>query len=94
MTEPSKVRRGGWHRNDLGGFTYSVWAPNTNPLVRTMGAYKSRADVFKPKKGSRWVVRVLRDPKGWSGEFTQFSTETLREAMRLAKFMVGMQDGH
>jgi hypothetical protein len=56
------------------------------------GNYNACADVYKAKQGNRWVARWLAK-EGTGVNWRQGSTLTLREAMRLAQFMVGMQDG-
>ena len=54
----------------------------------------SIADVFKAKRGERWVVRVVvRNSLTRSLEWEQYTAFTLREAMRLAKFIVGVKHG-
>ena len=78
----SKLR---WQRNDMGGVT----------LQKNGKLYWfSIADVFKAKRGERWVVRVVvRNSLTRSLEWEQYTAFTLREAMRLAKFIVGVKDG-
>lgn len=94
MTKPYK-----WQRNTHGGFTLMQWNPpktyrRANGTKWTApGNYNQCADVYKAKKGDRWVARWLLW-KNHSAAWRQGSTLTMREAMRLAKFMVGMQDGH
>ena len=93
MNKPYK-----WRRNDIGGFTLTRWQPPRTHLrfdgtQWTMpGNYNACADVYKTKKGDRWVARWLAK-EGTGVNWRQGSTLTLREAMRLAQFMVRMQDG-
>lgn len=98
MTEPSKVRPYKWQRNTHGGLTLTKWRPpktyrRADGSEWTVpGNYNQCADVFRAKKGDRWVARWIT----WNGSnhnWKQGSTLTMREAMRLAQFMVGMQDG-
>lgn len=85
-----------WQRNDKGGLTLQQWFPKrTHTYAQTAIPYTtgnywdSCADVFKAKQGNRYVVRVLRHRRLSSG-FDQYTAHTLREAMRLAKFLVGV----
>lgn len=85
-----------WQRNDQGGLTLQQWVPKKTTTYRgTTFTYTSPefwnswADVFKAKQGNRYVVRVLRHKRLSSG-FDQYTAHTLREAMRLAKFLVGV----
>ena len=91
----SKLR---WQKNSAGGVTLQRWIPKrTTTYTSTSYEYtspafwKSIADVFKAKRGERYVVRIMQ-PTG-SG-FDQYQAFTLREAMRLAKFIVGVRDGN
>ena len=93
----SKLR---WRRNDEGGLTLEGWRdPFERPLRngsvwRIQGRWSPIADVFKAKRGERYVVRVLTDRlKDWHPVYDQYTAFTLREAMRLAKFIVGVRDG-
>lgn len=87
-----------WQRNNRGGYSLMVWyrgKPVThNGQVVWMGfeGWQGHADVFKPKKGDMWVVRWLQT--GSTTRWRQGTAPTIREAMRLAQFMVGLQDGH
>ena len=94
MNKPYK-----WYRNNVGGFTLTRWQP---PRIvhrcdgtkwTAPGTYNTCADVYKAKQGNRWVARWLAK-EGTGANWRQGSTLTLREAMRLAQFMAGMQDGH
>jgi hypothetical protein len=95
MNKPYK-----WRRNDAGGVTLMLWQPPRTHLRfdgtqwTTLGNYNACADVYKAKQGNRWVARWLAK-EGTGANWRQGSTLTLtlREAMRLAQFMVGMQDG-
>lgn len=90
MTNPKPK----WQRNNLGGYSLMVWhvgAPYTykgSVIYEGFPGYRDMADVFKPKKGNVWVARWrAQDPRRWQ----QASTPTLREAMRLARFMAATQ---
>ena len=83
-----------WQRNDKGGLTLQKWIPKRTHLYtqtdiryHTGNYWDGRADVFKAKRGNRYVVRLVgrRMPS-----FDQYTAHTLREAMRLAKFLVGV----
>ncbi len=95
MTNPKPK----WQRNNLGGYTLMVWYRG-KPLYNSKGqciysgfeGYQGRADVFKPKKGDMWIARWLS--KGSTTRWQQGTAPTIREAMRLAQFMTGLQDGH
>lgn len=86
-----------WRKNDSGGLTLQEWTPKkTTTYKGTVATYTSPeywkpiADVYKAKKGERYVVRIMRPtPSG----FDQYQAFTLREAMRLAKFIVGVKYG-
>lgn len=94
----SKVRPYKWQRNIQGGYTLLRWKePRTYTRANgdkwtIPGNYHQCADVFRAKKGDRWVARWI----AWNGNnhnWLQGSTLTLREAMRLAKFMSGIYRG-
>lgn len=93
MTKPYK-----WQRNNAGGFTLTRWREPTKYRYgngkewATAGAYNQCADVFRAKKGDRWVARWLIQA-GNNVNWQQGSTLTLREAMRLAKFMSEVHRG-
>jgi hypothetical protein len=76
-----------WQRNNWNGFTLMV--------LRKGYSYESwngRADVFKAKRGDRWVARwivTVDEVTSWQ----QGNALTLREAMRLAKYMTGVHHG-
>jgi hypothetical protein len=61
-------------------------------IWRGFEGWQARADVFKPKQGDQWVARWMS--KGSTTRWQQGNAPTLREAMRLAQFMVGLQDEH
>lgn len=94
----SKLR---WRHNDDGGITLQRWVPKkTTTYNGTTFEYtspehwRSDADVFKAKRGDRYVVRVLTDRlKDWHPVYDQYSAHSLREAMRMAKFLVGVKYG-
>lgn len=74
-----------WQRNDEGGLT-----------LQKQGSlfWFSVADVFKAKRGKRWIVRVVSsDHRNWRPIYDQYTAFTLREAMRLTKFIVGVKHG-
>jgi hypothetical protein len=84
-----------WQRNNAGGYSLMMWAPD-NPIMlhgqvayTRPGYWRGVADVFKAKKGNRWVARWLAH-EGLHINWRQGSTLTLREAMRLAQFMAGL----
>lgn len=86
-----------WMKNDTGGVTLHRWIAEktitfrgTNYSRPVPAFWQPAADVFKAKHGNRYVVRVVR-PTG--GGYDQYSAFSLREGMRLAKFIVGMMYG-
>ncbi len=93
MTKPYK-----WERNTYGGYTLMYWREGltysrADGREWTIpGSYNQCADVFRAKKGSRWVARWITW-KGHHHNWQQGSTMTLREAMRLAKFMSEVHRG-
>lgn len=89
MTE----RKGEWSRNGRGEFTYSIWTPYSGPFSRAEGRYAPMAYVFKAGRGNRWVVRVMRTAPYWLSGYDQHATMTLREGMRLARFLVHLKHG-
>lgn len=99
MTGQSNLRpnhKPKWQRNNMGGYTLMVWKQG-KPYYNAAGAvafegfsgYQQRADIFKPKKGNVWIARWLH--KGSPTRWQQGTAPTMREAMRLAQFMVGLQ---
>ena len=94
MTE----RKHKWQHNSEGGYSLMVWHEGTPVrnnggvvVFRLAAQYRGLADVFKAKKGNRWIVRWLSKdfPRRWE----QGNAPTLREAMRLARAMVGINHG-
>lgn len=88
-----------WRKNDSGGVTLQEWTPKkTTTYKGTVATYTSPeywkpiADVYKAKRGNRYVVRVI-NPLSTGPRFDQYQAFTLREAMRLAKFIVGVKYG-
>lgn len=88
-----------WQRNNAGGYSLMIWYEGdpihySNGKVAYPGfqGWRGYADVFKSAKGERWIARwLVKDgPSRWQ----QGSAETLRGAMRLARFMVGVHHGH
>ena len=92
----SKLR---WEKNDTGGVTLRKFVPtrtakykNTTFEYTTPEHWWALADVFKAKRGNRYVVRVINDLLD-GPRFDQYSAHSLREAMRMAKFLVGVKHG-
>lgn len=84
-----------WRRNSEGGLTLIAtisYVPKnrgfTDPPVRVPLPV---ADVFKAHKGSRWVVRIVRDvSRPMTKGYDLHTALTLRDAMRMAKFLVAV----
>ncbi len=90
-----------WQRNEDGGLTLEEWRDGferqlmNGRVWRMQGNWHGVADVFKAKRGERYVVRVsINDHHNWRPLYDQYTAFTLREAMRLAKFIVGVRDGN
>ena len=89
----SKLR---WEKNNTGGITLQRWVAGfERPLLsgrvwKVAGYWHGIADVYKAKKGERYVVRILRPT---SSGFDQYQAHSLREAMRMAKLLVGVTYG-
>lgn len=89
----SKLR---WQKNALGGARLQCWKPEqqrtytlTQLSFTVPGYWYGIADVYKAKRGDRWIVEIF------AGRTTQrHATHTLREAMRMAKFLVGVNNDH
>lgn len=84
-----------WRRNDFAGFTLVddvTYTPKFRGLVGARQMLRTGvADVFKAAKGNRWIVRILRDPnRPLTGGYDQYTALTLRDAMRMAKFLVAV----
>lgn len=92
----SKLR---WNRNDTGGLTLQKYVPETKYQTSSYNYTKraywdSVADVFKAQKGDRYVVHVLTGKqRNYRPTYDQYTAFSLREAMRMAKLLVGMKHG-
>jgi hypothetical protein len=80
----SKLR---WQRNDQGGVTLEKLSMQMGEHCWWTGV----ADVFKAKRGDRYVVRLVTWSKNHNRRYHQYAAFSLREAMRMAKFLVGVQ---
>ena len=88
MEDTVKSTKFKWQKNTEGGITLCRLVPSGyNPF------WQSTADVFKAKRGTRWIVRVVVWDTPTDPPYTQHAARTLREAMRLAVFLVGVQYG-
>lgn len=86
-----------WQHNNQGGITLMCWYKG-DPFFDSRGVmifkgfegWRGYGDVFKAKRGDRWIARWLsKPPARWESG----SAPTLREAMRLARAMVGINHG-
>lgn len=84
-----------WMRSKDYGLTLQRWhAFRAMPVGKSFYDWKSVADVFKARRGDRWVVRVATDKHhNYRITYDQYTAHSLREAMRLAKFIVGVKYG-
>lgn len=85
-----------WRRNSDGGLTLVAevtYAPTLRGFVgRRVRVFVPVADVFKAAKGNRWVVRIVRDvSRPMTKGYDQHTALTLRDAMRVAKFLVAVK---
>ena len=85
-----------WHRNHKGGLTLITeitYTPSFRGVTGTpTRVFEGVADVFKTAKGNRWVVRIVRDPhRPLTKGYDQHTALTLRDAMRMAKFLVAVK---
>lgn len=64
------------------------------PVGKSFYDWKGVADVFKAARGNRWVIRVGTGQfNNYHIVYDQYSAHSLREAMRMAKFLVGVKYG-
>lgn len=84
-----------WMRSKDFGLTLQHWHKyRAMPVGTSFYDWRSVADVFKARRGDRWVIRVATDRhKNYRLIYDQYTAHSLREAMRLAKFMVGVNHG-
>jgi hypothetical protein len=87
-----------WFKNSAGGLTLQCWYPEESTTYKhtqytyTIPArWEAVADVFKAKRGDRYVVRLVTWSKNHNRRYHQYAAFSLREAMRMAKFLVGVQ---
>lgn len=85
-----------WSRNSDGGLTLIAEVTYTPKFRGLVGARQmirtGVADVFKAHKGNRWVIRIVRDvSRPMTKGYDQYTALTLRDAMRMAKFLVAVK---
>ena len=86
-----------WLKHESVGLVLQEWFEGP-PIVRNgktvyggFQGWRNAATVFKANRGERYVIRVINNERG--PRFHQYQAFTLREAMRLAKFLVGVKYG-